>query len=124
MTKSASLFLAGLALFSVLSSFMFIYYGIGILSGTRLSQPLTIFAYITTGYGLANIYLLSFAWRSRLKWATAANQLLALCYFGIFVFDRFNAGFKGMTGIVAIAAIAAVLAINWLAVKQLVERSR
>jgi hypothetical protein len=123
MTKSASFYLVGLALFSALTSFMFIYYGIGILFRAGLSQPMTVFAYVTAGYGLANIYLLSFAWRARVQWAITANQLIALCYLGIFVFDRINAGVRG-TGLIGIAVVAGVLALNWLAVKKLVQRGR
>lgn len=123
MTKSTTFFLVGLALFSALTSFMFIFYGVGIiLSDGRLSQPLALFAYLTAGYGLANIYLLSFAWRSRVKWAVAANQLIALCYLAVFAFDRIQGGLDNPLEIAGIMVVALVLGLNWLAVKKLVER--
>jgi len=122
MNKSETLFIFGLALFSALTSFMFVYYGVGVISGTGLSQHQAIFAYVTAGYGLLNIYILSFAWRARVTWASPANKLIALCYFGVFLFDRFNAGFKSGLEIAGIAVLALVLALNWLAVKKLVDR--
>jgi len=122
MNSSEKLFMVGLALFSALTSFMFVYYGIGVISGAGLSQHQAIFAYVTAGYGLLNIYILSFAWRARVNWASPANKLIALCYFGVFMFDRFNAGFKSGLQIAGIAVLALVLALNWLAVKKLVDR--
>jgi len=124
MKISETVFIGGLALFSALTSFMFIYYGVGVIAGGQLSQPLAIFAYVTAGYGLINIYLLSFAWRAQVGWAETANKLVALCYFGVFAFDRIKAGFHSGLEVVGIAAVAGVLALNWLAVKKLVERTR
>jgi len=122
MNKSETMFIFGLALFSALTSFMFVYYGVGVISGTGLSQHQAIFAYVTAGYGLLNIYILSFAWRARVNWASPANKLIALCYFGVFLFDRFNAGFNSGLEIAGIAVLALVLALNWLAIKKLVDR--
>jgi hypothetical protein len=124
MNTSEKFLTVGLALFSALTSFMFVYYGVGVISGVRISQPQAIFAYVTAGYGLLNIYILSFAWRARAGWAVPANKLIALCYFGVFVFDRINAGLQNGLVFVGIAAIALVLALNWLAVKKLAERSQ
>lgn len=121
MKPSDKLFLVGVALFSVLTSFMFVYYGIGVIHGSELSRPEAIFAYVTTGYGLINIYLLSFAWRAREAWTVHANKLIGFCFFGAFVFDRFKAGLQS-TNLIAIAVLGIVLLLNWLAVKQLVER--
>lgn len=121
MKPADKLFLVGLALFSVLTSFMFVYYGIGVIHGSALSRPEAIFAYVTVGYGLINIYLLSFAWRAREAWTVHGNKLIGFCFFGVFAFDRFKAGLQSIN-LVAIAVLAIVLVLNWLAVKQLVER--
>lgn len=122
MNSSEKFFTVGLALFSALTSFMFVYHGVGVVSGARLSQPQAIFAYVTAGYGLLNIYILSFAWRARVGWAVPANLLIALCYFGVFALERVNAGFKSGYEAFGMAALALVLALNWLAVKKLAER--
>jgi len=57
MNKSETLFIFGLALFSALTSFMFVYYGIGVISGAGLSQHQAIFAYVTAGYGLLGYWV-------------------------------------------------------------------
>jgi hypothetical protein len=121
--RQESILAAGFALFSVLSSFVFIYYGIGILSSETSSQWLTAFAYVTAGYGLANIYVLSWAWRSRAAWAPGAIKLFALSFLGVLILDAYRRGLGSSLELIVLLGVAGVLGINWLAVKKAIHRS-
>ena len=113
----------GFALFSVISSFCFVYYAVGILYGSAASPGLRTFAYVVGGYGLLNVYILSWAWRTRPSWAGAINLALAVCVFGAVLIDTFRAGLNSAMQLVGLLGLAAVLGINWWAVKILCRES-
>lgn len=122
MKKQETILLFGLLILSALSSFLFVMYGVNVINSGR--EPwVTTFAYVTVAYGLGNIAILSVAWSSRDVWAAAANKLIALCYFGVFVMDSVNAGIKSSAEILAIMLLALILLANWFAVKKVIERS-
>lgn len=112
----------GLAIFSGLTSFLFIYYAVSILAGSEASSWLKAFAYVAGGYGLANVYILSWSWRNRADWPMWANKFFALCFFGLVIVDTLSQGIKGPLEIVGIVGLAAVLFLNFLAVKKLCQR--
>lgn len=121
MTKHDSIFLTGLILLSILTSFMFIFYGMGIIMSHGVAGPVMTFAYVTTAYGLANMAILSIAWTSRDASAGAVSKLVALCFLGVFIMNRFMAGFH-LIDIASVLALALMLALNFFAVKKVVER--
>ena len=94
---------------SVLSSFAFVYYGVNVISGGMATQWLTAFAYVTAGYGLGNIAILSLAWNSRSSWAVNANMLIAFSYFGVFVIDAVNLGIDDLSELIGILMVALIL---------------
>ncbi|WP_029912497.1 hypothetical protein [Pelobacter seleniigenes] len=106
----------GFALFSLASSFLLIFYAVSIYFGGTASAWLQIFAYVVGGYGLLNVYTLSWAWRSKSKAASQANLLIAACFLGIFIMDTLRSNATNPVGLVVICGLAAVLASNWLAV--------
>jgi hypothetical protein len=112
----------GFAVFSAVTSFLFVAYSVNVIAGDAPSQWLTAFAYVTGGYGLANIYILSWAWRNRADWPLLANKFFALCFFGVFVADRLSQGLENLMQVLGILALAGVLLINWFAVKKLCQR--
>ena len=112
----------GFAGFSVIASFAFVYYGIGIITAHGASRWLTTFAYITGGYGLANIYILSWAWRTRMAWTEWAIKVFALCYLGAVAMDTFRDGLQGTHEVVLVLVVACVLWINWFSVKKAITR--
>jgi len=120
--RQESILAAGFALFSVLSSFAFIFFGVRVLSSGAASQWLTAFAYVAAGYGLANIYILSWGWRSRAAWAPNAIKLFALCFLGIIILDELRMGIRNGWELVVLLGVACVLWVNWLAVKKAVQR--
>ena len=73
----------GFAVFSIITSFLFVFYAVNVNFGTS-SQWLKTFAYVVGGYGLFNIYILSWAWRSRSALAIKADMVIAACFFGVF----------------------------------------
>jgi hypothetical protein len=121
MTKHDTIFLIGLVILSILTSFMFIFYGMGIIMAHNVAGSAMIFAYVTTAYGLANIAILSIAWSSRDAWSGAVSKLVALCFFGVFIMNRFMAGFQ-LVDLASLAALAVVLALNYFAVQKVVAR--
>lgn len=123
MNKHDYIFLAGLIVLSLLTSFMLTFYGISIvMSGNATSKALT-FAYVTIAYGLGNLAVLSLAWSSREAWAVMVSKLFALIYFGVFVIDRVRYGLQDLQGLASILILAVILAANWYAVKTVVNRS-
>ena len=114
----------GFAIFSAITSFMFVAYSVNVIAGGADSRWLTAFAYVTGGYGLANIYILSWAWRNRADWPMLANKFFALCFFGVFTADMLSQGVDSMTEILGILGLACVLVINWFAVKKLCQAQR
>jgi hypothetical protein len=122
MSKPDTLFEKGLALFSGLTSFMFVYYGIGILNAVSVPEWERVFAYIAIGYGLGNIYILSAAWRFRVSWTIWGNKLIAFCFFSAFAFDMWKTGIKSNLEYVGAVGIIFVLWLNWFAIKTLSQR--
>lgn len=114
--------LIGFIVLSVLSSFGFIYYGVGVISDKMASQWLSTFAYVTTAYGMGNVAILSLAWNTRSNWAPNVNMLLGISYLGVFVMDAFKIGIQGPLEMVGILGVAVVLWCNWMTVKKVVER--
>jgi zinc transporter ZupT len=122
MKQQDTFFLVGLVIFCVLTSFMFIFYGVNVAFADNQPQWLKIFAYVTAGYGMANMYLLSWAWRGGATWAGDANKLMGFCYLGVFVFNTVNADVQSVLEYVGIIVVAVVLWINWFAVKKVALR--
>lgn len=123
MKTQEKLLLYGFALFSALTSFLFVFYAVTIHFGSDASQWLKTFSYIAGGYGLFNVYILSWAWRNQADWAPKANMVIAACFLGVVIMDASRDGFSGgVTTIVSIFGLAAVLWINWFAVKKVSER--
>jgi hypothetical protein len=121
MTKHDTIFLIGLILLSILTSFMFIFYGMGQIMAHDVPETPRTFAYVTAAYGLANIAILSIAWSSREPWSVAVNKLVALCFVGVFIMNRFMTGFQ-FVDLASILALTGVLTLNVLAVKKVVAR--
>lgn len=108
---------------SVISSFVFVFYGVNVISsGDLLRQWVTTFAYVTAGYGLANIMILSLSWSSRAAWAPGASKLISLCYFGVYIMDAINKGLDSGLGVVGLVLVAAVLWCNWQTIQKVVAR--
>jgi hypothetical protein len=122
MKKHNTILMYGLSGVSIISSFLFILYGMNIILSDVAAHGLMVFAYVTAAYGLANVAILSLAWSSREKWAVTANKFIALCYLGVFVMDMINKGMKSQLGVVGIIVVAVVMLANWFAVKNVVER--
>lgn len=122
MTDQDRFLRSGFALFSALTSFLFIFYAVNIVVGGDADQWQKAFAYVAGGYGLANIYVLSWAWRNRAEWPLWANKFFALCFFGVFIVDKLSQGIENLMEVAGIAGLAAVLWINWYALKKLCRR--
>ncbi len=116
------LFLTGLIVLSVLTSFIFISYGMSIVMADSPARGLMVFAYVTIAYGLANVAILSVAWSSRDAWSNGASKFIAMCFFGVFIMETMNAGMKSPLGVVGILVLVLVLWANCFAVKKVVER--
>lgn len=123
MKTSEKLLLYGFATFSVITSFLFVFYAVSINFSSEASQWLKTFSYVAGGYGLFNIYILSWAWRSQATWAPKADMLIAACFFGIFIMDTIREGASGgTTAIGGIFGLALILLVNWFAVKKSCNR--
>ena len=115
--------LYGFAIFSVITSFLFVFYAVTVNFSSDASQWLKTFSYVAGGYGLFNIYVLSWAWRSQAELAPKVDMVIAACFFGIFIMDTIRDGFSGgMTTIGSVLGLALVLLINWFAVKKSCQR--
>ena len=123
MKQQLSVFKTGLAVFSGLTSFMFVYYAIGVLNGVQVPEWDKVFGYVAIGYGLGNIYILSAAWRFQGNWTLWANKLIALCFFGVFILDLWRTGLKTGLELVGALGVAGVLWLNWYATKKLTLRN-
>ena len=123
MNKNNPMLMIGLISLSILLSFLFVLYGLNIIMSDEAAHGITIFAYVTISYGLANIAILSIAWSNREAWATGASKFISLCFLGVFIMDMINAGMKSAVGVVGILALALALCINWFAVKTVIERN-
>ena len=123
MSKLDKALIYGFATFSVISSFLFVFYAVTINFGSDASQWLKTFSYIAGGYGLFNVYILSWAWRSQVSWTIIANTVIAACFFGVVIMDTVRDGFTGGINTVGtVLGLGAVLFINWLTVKMLCKR--
>jgi len=112
----------GFALFSAITSFIFVYYAVGVINGGAASDWLKTFAYVVGGYGLFNIYILSWAWRSQVNWAVPANLIIAACFLGVVVMDVLREGIQDGKQVGGLVGLAAVLAINWFSIKKLCQK--
>jgi len=121
MTKHDSVYLIGLIILSVLTSFMFIFYGIGIIMSQSAVRSEEIFAYVICAYGLANIAILSLAWNSREGWSKDVSKLIALCFLGVYIMNRFMAGLQAVDA-AGVLILAVVLWFNFFAIQKVVER--
>jgi len=122
MKRQDSIFTKGLAVFSGLVSFIFIYYAVGVLTAADAAEWARVFAYVVAGYGLGNIYILSWAWRSSGTGPLWANKLIALCFFGVFLMDVWRRGFEGGLQYAGAVGVALVLWLNWFAIKRITTR--
>jgi hypothetical protein len=122
MKRQEGILLAMFAILSVLTSFAFIFCSVGVITGGSASRWMVVFAYVTGGYGLGNIAVLSAAWNTRAKWAPEVHKLIALCYLGVFIMDVVKAGFNSGYEVFGILVLAFVLWTNWLAVKKVIQR--
>lgn len=122
MNKQDKILRNGFALFSASTSFLFVYYSVSIINGGNPSEWLKTFAYVTGGYGLFNVYILSWAWRSQVSWAVPANMVIAACFFGVVVMDVLRDGLQGGKQIGVLLGLAVVLVINWFTVKKLCQK--
>lgn len=122
MNKQDKILRYGFTLFSVLTSFLFVYYAVSIIYGSHAANWLKIFAYVTGGYGLFNVYILSWAWRTQTSKAVTANLIIAGCFFGVVVMDLFRKGAPDGNQLGALAGLAAVLVINWFTVKKICQK--
>lgn len=122
MKQHDTILMYGLSGISVISSFLFILYGMNIIMSETAAHGVVVFAYVATAYGLANVTILSLAWSSRENWAEGANKFIALCFLGVFVMDMINAGMKSRLGVVGILFVALIMLANWFAVKKVITR--
>lgn len=122
MKRQESILLAMFVILSALTSFALIFYSVGVITGGNASRWMVVFAYVTGGYGLGNIAILSVAWNTRAEWAADAHKLIALCYLGVFIMDVVKAGFSSGYEIFGILVLALVLWANWLTVKKVIPR--
>jgi hypothetical protein len=124
MKTSEKLLLYGFATFSVITSFLFVFYAVTVNFSSDASQWLKTFSYVAGGYGLFNIYILSWAWRSQAVWAPKADMVIAACFFGVFIMDTIREGFSGgISAIGGLLGLALILFINWFAVKKSCTRN-
>ena len=123
MKTQEKILLYGFAIFSVITSFLFVFYAVTINFGSDASPWLKTFSYVAGGYGLFNIYILSWAWRSQVTWTIKANTVIAACFFGVFIMDTIREGFSGgMTTVGSVLGLGFILLINWFAVKKSCQR--
>ena len=122
MKKHDMIFMVGLMILSVISSFLFTFYGMTIVMSEVAAAQTPVFAYVTIAYGLGNLAILSLAWSSREAWASTVNKLIAFCFFGVFIMDMFirksSGGLEALGGLI----LAVILCANWFAVKAVIER--
>lgn len=124
MKQQDSILRTGFAVFSLLISFLFVYYAVSVLMGANTNYGLKIFAYVAGGYGLLNTYILSWAWRSQPGWAPMANLAISACFYGVLVMDTLRDGLQGGKQLAALIGLAVVLGINWFTIKKLCQEKR
>lgn len=122
MNKQDKILRNGFALFSALTSFVFVYYAVSVITGGTASEWLKTFAYVAGGYGLLNIYILSWAWRSQAGWTVSVSLVISACFFGVLLMDILRDGLQGGKQVGGLVGLAAVLTINWLTIKKLSKK--
>ena len=123
MKKPETGLLYGHIAFSVLTSFLCVFYAVSVTLNELSSEWQKSFAYVVGGYGLMNVYILSAAWNARPAWAPKANLLVAGCFFAVLVFDTINDGpNRSLVGTALSAFVGLALWINWNTVKKVCER--
>lgn len=123
MKKPETGLLYGHIAFSVLTSFLCVFYAVSVTLNDLSSEWQKSFAYVVGGYGLMNVYILSAAWNARPAWAPKADLLIGGCFFAVLVFDTLNSGFsRGLAETAVQAFVGLALWINWNAVKKVCER--
>ncbi len=122
MSKADTLLRTGFALFSASTSFLLVFYAVSVINGVSTAEWLKSFAYVAGGYGLLNIYILSWAWRSRSSWTLSANLVIGVCFFGVVAMDLIRNGLQEGMQLAGIAGLAAVLGVNWCAIKVLCQQ--
>ena len=111
------------ALFSAISSFLLVFYAVNVAFSPGASTGVKAFAYVAGGYGLMNIYILSWAWRTHVRWAIHADLVIAACFFGVCVMDFLRSGAtRGTAGAAVLLVVAITLSINWYAIKLVTKR--
>jgi hypothetical protein len=119
MKTQDKILLYGFAIFSVITSFLFVFYAVTVNFSAEASPWLKTFSYVAGGYGLFNVYILSWAWRTQAAWATKIDLVVAACFFGVVIMDTIREGFSGgMTAFGSVLGLGFVLLINWFAVKK------
>ena len=114
----------GFAIFSAITSFAFVFFGVSVITGEFPSHWMSAVAYVAGGYGLANIYILSWAWRNQADWPMLANKFFALCFLGVLVVDAISQGINNLTQVLVLLGLACVLVINWFAIKKVCQRDK
>ncbi|MFA5515391.1 MAG: hypothetical protein WDA20_03810 [Desulfuromonadales bacterium] len=122
MKQHDSIIAIGLTVFSGLVSFLFVFYAVNILSAENASEYAKVFAYVSAGYGLGNVYILSAAWRGS-SWTLWANKLIAFCFFGVFLMHMVQTGVENNLEYLRALGMAGVLWLNWFAVKKISRRT-
>ena len=122
MNRQDNILRYGFSIFSVLTSFLFVYYAVSVIYGSHATQWLKMFAYVAGGYGLFNVYILSWAWRSQSAKAVTANLVIAVCFFGVVVMDLLRRGSVDGTQVGVLTGLLAILAINWFTIKKLCQK--
>jgi hypothetical protein len=110
---------SGFALFSLITSFLFVYYAVTIFTGDAGTSHLKMFAYVAGGYGLMNTYILSWAWRTQARWTLTANSVISACFFGVFLMDMLRGGLQDSKQVGVLVGLAVVLGINWFTIRKL-----
>ncbi len=122
MSKQSKVLRVGFAAFSAISSFLFVFYAVNIAFSPAASAWLKTFAYVAGGYGLMNIYILSWAWRSKAAWTVSADLVIGACFLGVCIMDYLRDGMAGgVSGLLVLIALGCVLAVNWYAVRVLCQ---
>ena len=123
MKSQDKILLYGFAIFSVITSFLFVFYAVTINFSDEASVWLKTFSYVAGGYGLFNVYILSWAWRTQAAWATKIDLVIAACFFGVFIMDTIREGFSGgMNTLGSVLGLGFILLINWFAIKKSCQR--
>ncbi len=114
----------GFALFSLITSFLFVFYAVNVNFSPDASEWLQTFAYVVGGYGLFNIYLLSWPGVVGSAGLQSQHDHWAM-FFGIFTMDTFRDGIQDLTvELTSVIGLAAVLLLNWYAMKKVSTREK